>query len=289
MAVTIAGILCQELVADYIEGFDIQGGPTCTKFYLCPWANRFTVAHGVLGLSSTSSLGGAISLNQPMAFPELAAESTYSLASMYARQIQIKGVGVPTQGANNVAWTNAIVGVTFGPFAWSFSGIDYMQLDSTRPLAWAEQHFAYSSEFITVPGRDVFYLSSGISLDQDWGFLSPLLDMTITLKNIPYLPAAAVLNALQAPINSVTYLGCGAGYIMFRGGNDDPVHSSDGTPLRDVSLRFTYRPIAPWDFVYNSANSGGTPPYWDQVVSAGNTPVIARSDLSLIIPGAYIA
>jgi hypothetical protein len=284
MAVTIAGIVCQELVADYREGYDIQQGPTCTKSYLCPWANRFTVAHGFLGLSSTVSIGGLITLSLPLPYPELASESSYALASMYARTVEIIGAGPPVQGTANIAYTSAIVRVSFGPFPWTFAGIDYMQLDPTRPYIWAEQHLAYSSEFITVPGRKVFFKSSGKSLDQDWGFTSPKIDMTITCKSMPYLPAPAVLYASQNPISSVTYLGCAAGYLLFNGAQDDPGQASDGTPIRDVSFSFSFRPIAPWDYVYNGALPG-----WDQVVDSNSDPIIQRSDLSGIIPAAYIA
>jgi hypothetical protein len=286
MAVAIAGIICQELVADYRETYDIQSGPNCTKSYLCPWANRFTVAHGFLGLSSTVSIGGLITLSLPLPYPELASESSYALASMYARTVEIQGVGSPVQGGGNIAFTSAIVRVTFGPFPWSFSGVDYMQLDPTRPYVWAEQHLAYSSEVITVPGRKVFFGSSGGTkrLDQDWGFTSPKIDMTITCKSMPYLPAPAVLYAIQNPISSVTYLGCAAGHLLFNGAQDEPDHASDGTPIRDVSFSFSFRPIAPWDYVYN-----GDLPGWDQVVDSTGAPIIQRSDLSGIIPAAYIA
>ena len=257
MAVTVAGIVCQELVADYTEGYDVQGGPTCTKYYLCPWANRFTVAHGFLGASSSPSLGGLITL---------------------------KGVGAPVQGAHNIAWTSAIVGVTFGPFPWTFAGTDLMQLDPTRPYVWAEQHFSYSSETITIPGRKLFFKTTSAALDQNWGFPSPLMDMTVTCKQMPYLPAPIVLAALMAPINTVTYLGCPPGTLRFNGAQDVPTQAPDGTPTRDTAFSFTFRPIAPWDQVYNGAAH-----IWDQVVDATGNPILQRSDLSTLIPSAYYA
>ncbi len=288
MAVVINGITCQEVVHDYHEEFDIMGGPSAVKQYLCPWANRFTVAHGFLGLSSASSPGALITLLLPLPYPELAAESTNTLASMYARNVAIEGVGPPVQGGNNIAFTSALITVTFGNFPWTFQGIDYNQLDPTRPYIYAEQHIDFSSEWITVPGAGV-YVTVGmtqIPLSQagqaNWGFFSPIADMTITLKQVPYLPAPATLAALQAPINSATYLGIAPGFLMFGGGQDQRTKSSDGTQTSDYTLNFKYRPIAPWDYVYVRSA-------WRQVLDVFDNPVIPRSDLSTIIPSAYYA
>lgn len=282
MAVFINGILCQELVDGYTESYDIQGGPGAVKGYLCNWADRFTVVHGILGLASVPLPGGLITLKLPLPYPELAAESTNLLASMYARTCAVFGVGPPVQGANNIAFPAARIYVTFGSFPWTFAGIDFMQLDPTRPLIYAEQHIAFSDEFITIPGKSVFFKTTPARLDQPYGFFSPLADMTITLKQVPYLPAPAILAALQAPINSVPFLGCAAGNLIFRGGQDDESQSSDGTQTRDLTLSYSFRPIARWDQVYHgSANA------WDQVVNAAGAPIIKSSDISTVIPAAY--
>lgn len=290
MAVTIAGITCQECVADYNESYDVIQGPAAQKVYLCPWANRFTVIHGILGLSSSPLPGGLITLKLPMAYPELAAESTNLLASMYARNVVCTGVGPPVQGTSNIAFTDARIVVAFGNFPWTFEGIDYNQLDPTKPYIYIEQHIDFSAEWITVPGSSVYVTPAAttIPLNQagqgQWGFFSPTATMTLTMKQVPYLPAPAVLNALQAPINSATYLGVAPGYLMFGGGQDIRTKSSDGTQTSDFTVSFMYRPIAPWDYVYVNG-------VWAQVTtSAGpGNPIIARSDLSTIIPSAYQA
>ncbi len=287
MAVTINGIVCQELVDGYTENYDIVGGPACRKGYLCNWSDRFTVIHGILGLSSTSSLGGLITLKVPLAYPELAAESTNALASQYARSCEVYGVGPPVQGASNISFTKARIYVTFGPYPWSFTGLDYFQLDPLHPYIWIEQHIDFSAEFITVPGSSVYVNPGGggrIALDaagqSDWGFFSPLMDMTLTLKNIPYLPTAAILGAMQAPINSTNYLQCNPGFLMFKGGADDRTAASDGTLTASTTYGFSYRPVATWDSVYVRGA-------WLQVTDNAGAAVIPRSDLSTIIPAAY--
>jgi hypothetical protein len=284
MAVTINGIFCNELVDSYTESYDIQSGPSAIKGYICGWADRFTVIHGILGLQSTPALGGLITLNLPMAYPELAAESTNALASMYARSVQVYGKGPPIQGANNIAFTSAVIYVTFGSFPWTFSGIDFFQLDPVHPYIWAEQNIDFSSEWITVPGKSVFFKTTPARLDQPYGFFSPMADMSITLKNVPYLPSAQILSSMQAPINSVAYLQCNPGFLMFKGGHSHRVMTSDGTQAIDLELSFSFRSIARWDQVYHGAANA-----WDQVVNASGTPIIGSSDLSVIIPSAYNA
>lgn len=307
MAVTIAGINCEEVVHEYEEEFDVLGGPSARKTYLCPWANRFTVIHGILGLSSVPLPGGLITLNLPLPFPELAAESTNALASMYARNVLCKGVGPPIQGASNIAFTSAKLQVSFGNYPWTFQGIDYFQIDPVNPYIWIEQHMDFSGEFITVPGTQVYSSYNGKPISSNgsaqWGFYSPMIDVTLTLKNCPYLPAQQALTASGNPLNSEEYLGCAPGYLMFKGMQDDRTHAPDGTPTGNITIGFSFRSIAQWDCIYNALASspgnyyidggdpaGECPAFWDQVLDGpSGDPVQGHSDLSQIIPAAYQA
>jgi len=282
MAVTINGVVCQELVDGYTESYSFREGPSCRKGYLCSWSQRFQALRGILGLSSVYSVGGIITLNAPMPYPELANLSTNPFSSDYALNVEIIPVGSPTQGTLNVQWPYAKLYVTFGPFPWSWSGVDFMQIDPNTPYIWIEQHINYSSEFITIPKGKAYWKTTPVQTDADFGFQSPLAELTFTLKNIPYLPAQTVIAAMQRPINQYTYLNVSPGYLLFNGGRDDPAHVSDGTPARDVQLSFLYRSIAQWDQAWNSGISN-----WDQVVDVNGNAILKRSDLSQIIPAAY--
>jgi hypothetical protein len=201
MAVVINGVLAQELVEGYSEGADILSGFVATKKYLVSWPQRFTFVHGVLGLSSTVSVGGLITISYPLAYPEIASESSNSLASCYASTVEIHPVGNPTQGTNNIAYPYCIVTVRFRAFNWSFQGIDYQQIQPLSPFIYCEQHITYSSEYITIPGTSVYWQSTGVPLsttgDANWGFLVPQAELNISLKNCPYLPAQSTLAAFK--------------------------------------------------------------------------------------------
>ena len=102
MGLVINGIYCDELVNGYTESADIMGGYSARKGYICDWNSRFVVVHGILGLSSTVSIGGNITLNTPMPYPELIAESQSALASNYARSVEMYGVGPPFQNTYTI-------------------------------------------------------------------------------------------------------------------------------------------------------------------------------------------
>jgi hypothetical protein len=274
MAQVINGITVNELVEAFGESFDLTQGPQARKAYLCNWTDRYTVANGLLGLSNTTHVGGLISLITPRQYEER--------STMYAHTIEIRGVGTPTQGTSQIRWAQAILTVTYQCLPWSFSGVDYMQLSPTNPYIYAEQNMSFGMEFITVPGSKVKYATSGKPLDEPWGFASPKLDMQITLKYVPYLPAQQILAALQAPINSATYLGVAPGFLLFNGAENHQTRMTDGTFTQDITYSFSYRPIAPWDYTYDGTNNR-----WDQVVSLSGANIINRSDLSVIIPSDY--
>jgi len=274
MAITINGILCQEHVNGFQEGASWRDGGSARKGYVCGWSDRWTVAYGLLGLTSTVSIGGVITLNAPLKYPEG--------PPMYVQMIEIEPHGLPTQGTNQVQWTNAIVWATFGFYPWSFSGIDYQQIDPSHPYIWAKQNINFTTETITIPGRMTKFASSGNSTGQDYGFPVAVAELEITLIKVPYLPAQEIITALQSPINSVTYLGCAAGTLFFRGARNQQTRATDGTFTCDVSYTFAYRPIAPWDYAYD-----GQAGAWNKVVDQSGNTLIPRSDLSTIIPTYY--
>ncbi len=286
MAVTIGGVLCNEEVNGNSEQFDIIQGAQATKVYLCDWNQRWQVVIGLLGLNSSVSIGGVITLQLPMRYPDFQQTST----SLYAATVAVEGIGVPYQNTYSVGYQAARITVNFRSFPWSFQGLsanDFnQQIDPTHPYVYAEQNLSFTSESITVPGTAVKFQSSGKKLaDRLWGFRYPIVNMNILLKYVPYIPAAAIIAASEAPISSTVYLGVPAGQLLFNGCETHQARMSDGTYTQDANYSFSYRPIAPWDYEFDGSTGA-----WDLVVSAaGGTAVQKRSDLSGIIPVYYDA
>ncbi len=283
MGVLINGVFCNEEVNDNSEEFDIISGPQATKVYLCDWNQRWTVVVGLLGLNSSVSIGGAITLQLPMRYPDF----QQTAVSLYAATVAVQGLGPPYQNTYSVGYQAARIIVNFRSFPWSFQGLsanDFNnQIDPTHPYVYAEQNLSFTSEWITVPGTQVKFNGSGNKLgNRNWGFRYPIVNMAISLKYVPYIPAAQIIAATAAPINNAMYLGVPAGQLLFNGCETHQARMSDGTLAQSADYSFSYRPIAPWDYDFDGAANA-----WDLVVNLSGTAVQKRSDLSGIIPIYY--
>lgn len=274
--IVINGIECQEIVRDLEERYDLLRGPSMKKGFLCNWADRFKVAQGLLGLSTTVKIGGFITFETPLTYPEL--------GTAFVHAIDVEPVGPPIQGAAQIAYSNAIVWARYHSMPWTWSGTDFMQINPATPFVYAKQNIKFSTETVTVPGKNAWLKTTGKVLGIDYGIPIAVAELEITLIRVPYLPSQAILQALQNPLNQSTFLGCNPGTIFFRGGSNEQTHDTAGNFTQDLRLVFAYRPIAAWDQAWDGSQ-------WAQVVTAsgGSTPFIGRSDLSTLIPSYYNA
>lgn len=260
MAATINGIVCQEIVDQFSESFDFEAGIQCRKGYLCDWADRYAVVTGLIGISSSPVVNGAITLHASSPWPQL--------AQAYCRNVTVQPVGQPTQGALQEQWPQCIVWATYGTLPWfQNSG---PQLDPSNPL-YAEQTLDVSVEYVTIPGRALKF-SGGQAVGMDYGVRVALVDMSITFHWLPYVPTTAITAA--GKINSTTFLGVAPGHLLFNGVRTTYSQQVDGSSSQDATYSFTFRPIARWD--YGLCAETGT---WLQIVTqTGSTPVIDSYD-----------
>ncbi len=279
MATYIGGILCEEIVAGFEEHFHLIDGPSAKKGFLCPWADRFAVANGVLGLNTAVTVGSFITVQVPLRYPQI--------QYVYAYQISIQPVGAPSQGTYQIQWPYAIVWVDYKATPWSFSGIDDQnnQIDPTKPYIYATQKLNSSSEWITVPGRFAEFKTSGVSTGVDYGFRIANVDMEITLHRLPYLPTSQALN-YAGMINDSVFLGVNVGKLLFNGMETTRTKNTDGTSTTEATFKFTAR-AQRWDYGFDGQANGGNGG-WDQIVWPDHsTPFIQSTDLSVVMPSAY--
>lgn len=273
MAITIAGISCQEIVRNYGESATLQGVGS-RKGYLCNWTDRFTVARGLLGFKTTTSVGGTISITAPSRHPEL--------LNCYCTQVEFEPVGTPSQGASQLAFSQCIVWGIYGSmnFTWG-AGDPYQNIDPSTQFVYARQTLDIGTEVITIPGTKLKY-SGGGPLEQDYGLKLALVDMNITLYQVPYLPAQAII-PLAGAINSSTFLGVAAGYLLFNGIHNEMQVAVDGSYTQDISYSFTYR-SQPWDYAYDGSSGRNN---WYKVLRADGTDLVTRQSFAGIFPGEY--
>lgn len=272
----INGVPCNEIVADFAEGIGDQG-PFARKSYLCDWDKRYTLANGLLGLVTLTG-GSSFRFRFPTAYPES--------ANMYAREVDIRGVGLPTQGPKQLQWTYAIVAVNFGVPRYGINPGDdpfgQNSIDPDMPLLYATQEIDFAVEWITLKEGGL-KLANGNPAPGDAGIQVPRADMNVTLHKFPLMPAGLILNTLQNPLNNARFLNCDAGFCRFNGGKTNRTVAADGAFTQDINYSFSYRPIAPWDQVFDPRSSS-----WQQLQYTSGGEVITRSNLSTLFTAPYL-
>ncbi len=274
----IGGVYCDEIVGNFAERFHLIDGPSADKAFICAWADRYALAKGILGLNTAVHIGAFITIKVPLRYPEI--------PYMYAYQIAIKGVGPPFQGPVQLSYPYAVVMVNYKCTPWAFSGFDdpggMNQIDPSSPYIYAEQQMASSAEMLTVPGKYAFFKTAPNNPSLiPYGFRIALVDLTIALHRLPYLPASQAFN-YAGMINDKPFLGVDTGKLMFLGMETHQTHSTDGVVNTDATFKFQARSIR-WDYGYD-----GIAGVFDQVVRGDfTTPFITSTDLSVVIPGAY--
>ncbi len=276
--IVIGGINCEELVAEFREGFGLLDGPTAQKGFLCPWGDRYTVAQALLGLSATTHIG-ELTLNTPKQYPER--------ATMYAHDIGIQGVGFPQEGTNGVmAFYRAIISVNYQCLPWSFEGIDlglyYNNIDPATPLIYCRQTMDYSTCWITIPHKGLKF-AGGAFLHRDWKMPLCQIEMNLTFIRVPYLPGQVAFQVAKAPLNSTTFLGAPPGYVIFNGWRNEQTRDTAGNFTQDINMSFSFRSV-PWDQDWNPL---GAPAAFQQVQDGAGNPIMQRSDLNILIPPGY--
>lgn len=271
MSLTINGVVCQELVDGLTEGIH-EGGPYATKKYLCDWANRYQLANGMLGL--VSGTGGAISLFAPQQYPQ-------SL-NMWAREVYIEGAGQPTQGPAQLQFPKAVVTVNYGVPKFGILPTPSISIDPSNPIIYATQEIDIGMEQFNIPASAVQVLGPTAPLAKDVPVYFARAEIAITLHRFPWLPAPLIFG-LVGNLNSAKYLGCDVGKLRFNGGRTHLTASTDGTQTQDVTLSFSYRNVARWDYTFHPNGTSG----WVAVEDRNSNSLYTLSDLSVLIPSSY--
>lgn len=272
MAITVNGISCEEIVHSYGEGATLQG-LSSRKGYLCDWDDRFTVAKGLLGLSSTTGVGGTITLTAPSRHPEL--------LNCFCTSVEFEGKGKPFQGSTQLAFPKCIVWGIYSSvnFTWGAPS-PYMNIDPTTQFVYAEQEIDVAVEVLTIPGRSLRYYGTIRPVRQDFGLRIGIVDLKITLHRVPYLPGQAILQK-AGEINDATYLGVGPGKLLFNGAHNRLQVLSDGAYTQDITYSFTAR-TQPWDYAYDAVSSS-----WKRVVQIDGSDLMTRQSFIGLFPDEY--
>lgn len=272
---TIGGIHVEELVKPGVtENAGLRETTRATKAYLVPnWFDRYAVANAILGFSSYT--GHTVGLNRPLPYPDS--------PGIYALTVAIRGVGTPSQGPRQIAWTSAIIEVNFGVGSFDVSLNNDNSFDPAQPYVYASQTLDFGVNMIDAPGTSLV-LTDGTAIPGYFALQVNTVVFNLTLHRIPFMPPQTQ-RVLVGDINSDPFWGCEEGHLKLDGMRTDRQFNTDGTVLQDVSMTFTYRNVAPWDFILHPDGVTG----WIGVnYKHDGQSILTSSDFNELIPTAYL-
>lgn len=272
----IGGVTVYELKQSFQETASQKGISATIAYYVPNWTDRYAVANALLGLTSLSG-GTVIGHTSPLAYPDS--------PNMWATQVTIKGVGRILQGANQIAFTSAVVETSFGipDFHFESSAANSNHsFDPTKPYVYATQKLSGGTQIIQLRPGTIKLSGATSPHNEAYGLPVAVVGMNITLHRLPYMPLAAT-RAKAGNINNAPFWGCATGTLRFDSLDTSITHSTDGTTTQDATYSLVYRPAAAWDYILDPNGSG-----WKQVVFVHNSASILTSiDFTTLFPTAY--
>ncbi|MDR3634354.1 MAG: hypothetical protein P4L84_11165 [Isosphaeraceae bacterium] len=222
-------------------------GPFAEKPYLVAWADVNTFCRNLRGISNQSGgVNGNWIFNGPLLYPDSPSDN------IYCTEIAIKATG-NIAGAGPIAYTYAIVVVTFTPLTWDGSETsDPFGLNSfgeTGPEIAALQTASQELDcgYLEIPRpRSSLKFADGTKIDTPSVLRLPIITMTITWERLPYLPMSAV-RTMAGKVNSTVFLGCAVETVLFEPVRTSRIVMSDGTVVQRVQMGFKWRPYS-WNW-----------------------------------------
>jgi hypothetical protein len=157
-----------------------------------------------------------------------------------------------------------------------------MSIDPTQPFVYASQDIDFGREFLAIPGS-ALTLANGHTLDDTpYSLPIPYAVFTITLHQVPFLPAQAIFTSMKRPLNSTTFIGIPPGYLRFDGAKNHADASTDGTYTQNLILVFSARTLLRWDETYDKNGTGGP-----QQIRYNGAALLLRSEFRALIPSNY--
>ncbi len=236
--ITINGINAKEMWDGYKKGSG-ERGPFVIKPYLTDWATCDQFIDGILG--GVIRVGTLTTRTTRHACPENPTLYATDAVASYQGEDNVTGGGKPN-------YQYAVVTVTYSVLTWDeFSTQDPggvmsfpNEAQPSQPILQAVQEIDASSEFITMP-RGVFkFIADSTPTGQHVGTWVGQSTLSLTLKDVPYLPQSLLL-AKMNKINDAVFLGQPAGQVLFFGAKTHREAKSDGTRTQEVSLSFKWR------------------------------------------------
>lgn len=235
-------------------------GYTATVAFETDWSNLAAFVGVVGGLKTSIPIGGGNSITRlvPLQHP------MYS--GLWANAVACEAFGTPSATLTDLAhlYNHVKVVVTFVSVPYGISGSQaYMQV-----------RMKGSGVYTTIQGRKLVF-PGGEVLGQDAGEFVGQQTYSITMYQCPQLNDS-ILNPLVNNVNSTTFLGYSAGYVLFNSWDGDFSIGIGGLQNYTITCNVTWQ-SHPWNQFYQSNGVLDTP------VDPASNPVFPSADLNQIL------
>jgi len=232
-------------------------GVEATASYRIRWADAFDFYNDVMGLRTSSTIGGAIVSSAPWGWP--------ADPRLYAIDCSIEPLsisGSPSAGPKQGLYAGeffefARADVVFGVGQAGDSGTDGdpikpMQFDPENPITWCYQDTDHRSESIQTPDGTFLWEDDNKPLPFRVQRKNSVIEMVLKFPRVPYLPFD-LIDSHNDCVNAYPVLKCPVGTLLFLGAQTQSEITAMGGRSKGVTMRFAKRK-RPWNELLKSSS-----------------------------------
>ena len=235
-----------------------EGGRTGTRVFTVAWADAFQLVKELRGGYQTDP---ARTYLTPAVFP-------YA-SDLYCSEAAIVGLGVPSQSSNAegtfITYDKATITAKYASNSFGF--------DPEDPEAVEQENIIISNEMLTLANYE--YTGDSVALEDKLlpSRVESTTGFSVTKFHVSSLPDAAV-EAVVGKINSGTWRGKTAEYVLFMGANASRTITTDGAEDWEVTYNFLTKSHS-WNHIYRTGAAHG---HYEAVQTVGDHDAIYQTD-----------
>lgn len=259
---SLGGVTYTEMLTSGSGSGARTGGARRQRIVECDWSDKDDLLKAFLGISQ--AYGGAYEFTLPEPFEP----GSGLYASSYTLQ-GIKCTGADSSG--NITFERARLVITFEPLERDPDD------DNADNEPWEEINRRSYIERLQIPAWGLRWESDEEPLDFDQVAAIDVgyEDFTLQRSNVAVVNGSA-LNAAKGKMNSDTFWGYAAGYLLFAGWSETRRYSADGQTVQyAVTLELKARSV-PWNHFWRPGNG------WEEVERTDGEPLIASTEFASI-------
>lgn len=270
----LAGISYEELPGSGQLNYS-PDGVTGQRIFLVAWDDRIDFCKHLLGYAE--AVGHTPIRTDAQTFP--------GYDYLYCQEAVSAGIGELQAGAEMASYPHAKITATYKPLRFHTSVTETDEEydeDAEVERRYLRESYDFGGEFVNVPKGNFRYKAEpDTPVESPPGILVGTIDLSLESEYEPELNMAGI-RACLGKINSTTWYGYGAGYVLFLGASARRTITSEGTPAWAVVYHFRAR-AKKWNWFYRGTSGGGSDEGWWEIENESGDPPYKSADFSILV------